>query len=138
MDFLKSVGGRVVGGVVTLMVIIGAITWFRASDASKDALISGAGSVALAVGKTLGWLAVVGALPWALFFVIGRVARLRSNAAGAVLVLLLTAGEAVLLAWMFDWAVSGATAWVFFGAAVLVAGVYNLFACDWIAEKLEG
>ena len=138
MDFLKSVGGRVVGGVVTLMVIIGAITWFRASDASKDALLSGAGSAAMATGKVLGWLAVVAILPWALFFVIGRVARLNSNAAGAAFVVLLTAGEATLLAWMFDWAVRGATGWVFFGAATLIAGVYNLFACDWIAEKVEG
>ena len=31
----------------------------------------------------------------------------------------------------------GPTAWTFFAAATLFAGVYNLFACDWIAEKIE-
>ena len=138
MDFLKTVGGKVVGGVVALVVIIGAITWFRASDESRDAVLSGAGSAAMAAGKIVGWLLVVAVLPWALFFVIGRVARLRSNAAGAAFITALTAAEATLLAWMFNWSVTGATAWVFFGAAVLIAGVYNLFACDWIAEKVEG
>jgi hypothetical protein len=46
-----------------------------------------------------------------------------------------TAIEATVLAWLFGWSVGGATAWVFYAAAVLLAGVYNLLACDWIAEK---
>ena len=33
--------------------------------------------------------------------------------------------------------VHGPTAWAFFAAATLVAGVYNLLACDWIAEKVS-
>jgi hypothetical protein len=81
------------------------------------------------------WLGLVLAVPFASFFVIGKVARLDSNAAGAALVLVLTAAEAVTLAWLFDWSVRGAAPWVFFTAATLLAGVYNLFACDWIAEK---
>jgi len=47
----------------------------------------------------------------------------------------MTAVEAAVLAWLFEWSVSGAAPWVFFAAATLFAGVYNLFACDWIAEK---
>ena len=44
--------------------------------------------------------------------------------------------EAAVLAWLFDWSIAGATAWVFYAAAVLVAGVYNLLTCDWIAERV--
>jgi hypothetical protein len=43
----------------------------------------------------------------------------------------------VLLAWLFGWTVKGAMPWTFFIAATLLAGVYNLFTCDWIAEKVS-
>jgi hypothetical protein len=65
------------------------------------------------------------------------VARTDSNAAGAALVLAYTLAEAILLAWLFGWTISGPAAWTFLAAAVLVAGVYNLFTCDWIAEKVN-
>ena len=75
------------------------------------------------------------ALPWATFFVSTWVSRFRSNAAGAALVAGYTAVDAAMLAWLFDWSVRGATAWVFFAGAVLVALVYNVLICDWIAER---
>jgi FtsH-binding integral membrane protein len=128
MDFLKSAAGKVVTGLVALAVIATAVSWWQMDESSRDALLRGA-------GRVLAWFAVVLVVPWAGFFLIGRVARMESNAAGGALVLLLTAAEAVLLAWLFDWSVRGAAPWVFFGAAALFAGVYNLFTCDWIAEK---
>jgi len=128
MDFLKSVAGKVVTGLVALAVIATAVSWWQMDESSRDALLRGA-------GRVLAWFAVVLVVPWASFFLIGRVARMESNAAGGTLVLLLTAAEAALLAWLFDWSVSGPAPWVFFGAAALFAGVYNLFTCDWIAEK---
>jgi hypothetical protein len=76
-------------------------------------------------------------LPWALFWVLGWVARLQSNMAGGVFIFVLTTLESVLLAWLFHWSISGVTLWTLYAAAVLVAGVYNLFTCDWIAEKTE-
>lgn len=128
MEFLKSLGGKVVGGAVALAVVAGGISWWRMDQPARDSIVSG-------VGWVMAWGAVVLMLPWAGFFLIGKVARLDSNAAGATLVMALTAAEALLLAWLFDWSIRGAPAWVFFSAAVLVAGVYNLFTCDWIAEK---
>lgn len=136
MDFLKSIGGKVVGGAVALAVIIAAGSWFMMSPGERQHLLSDTGRVVKAIGMGLGWLAVVGLVPWATFFVIGRVAEARNNLAGAALVFVYTAAEAVLLAWLFGWGVRGAFAWAVFAAATLVAGVYNLFACDWIAEKI--
>ena len=100
----------------------------RMAGVPLSALLSG-------TGRVFAWLGIVLVVPWASFFVIGSVARMESNAAGAALVLAITVIEAALLAWLFDWSVSGAAPWVFFAAATLFAGVYNLFACDWIAEK---
>jgi hypothetical protein len=129
MDFLKTVTGKVAAGLAGLAVVAGGISWWQMGPDARHAVVSG-------VGKILAWLGVVLLLPWATFFLIGRVARAESNAAGAALVLSYCAIEAGILAWLFDWSISGATGWVFYAAAVLVAGVYNLLTCDWIAEKV--
>lgn len=130
MEFLKTIGGKIASGVVALAVIAGAISWWRMDESSKHALLSG-------TGRIVGWLGVVLVVPWAAFFVIGWVARRESNGAGAALVAGLTVIEAVVLAWLFSWSIHGAMPWTFFVAAALLAGVYNLFACDWIAEKVS-
>ena len=130
MDFLKTLGGKIVSGLVAAAVIALAISWWQMDPNTRQMLLSG-------TGRILGWLLVVIVVPWATFFVIGRVGRLDSNAAGAALVFGYTALEGVLLAWLFKWSLPGTTAVVFFMAACLLAGAYNLFACDWIAEKVE-
>ena len=131
MDFLKTVGGKIVGGLVALAVVAAAISWWQMDPSTRQMLVTGA-------GRIVSWFAVVLVLPWASFFIVGRIGRMDSNAAGAALVLTYTAAEALLLAWLFEWSVRGAAPWVFFAAATLVAGVYNLFTCDWIAEKAAG
>lgn len=131
MDFLKGALGKIVTGLVTLAVIATAFSWFQMDESTRAALLAGA-------GRVFAWLGIVLVVPWASFFLIGRVARLESNAAGAALVAGYTVIEAGILAWLFDWSVSGAASWVFFATAVLFAGAYNLFACDWIAEKALG
>jgi FtsH-binding integral membrane protein len=129
MEFFKSVGGKIVSGVVTLAVVAAAISWWRTDEATRDVLLAG-------TGRIVSWFLVVLIVPWASFYVVGRVAQLESNAAGAALVALYTIAEATLLAWLFGWSIQGAAPRVFFAAAALFAGVYNLFACDWIAEKV--
>lgn len=128
MDFLKGVAGKIVTGLVALAVIATAISWWQMDEGTRAALLRGA-------GRVFGWFGIVLVVPWASFFLVGWVARMDSNSAGAALVLALTALEAAVLAWLFDWSVSGAAPWVFFATAILFAGAYNLFTCDWIAEK---
>src|SRR5271156_2079689 len=101
MDFLKTIGGKVVTGGMAIAGIAAAISWWEVDPATKHELLSG-------TGKIVGWFGIVLALPWASFFLIGRVAKLESNAAGGAFVALLTILEAVILAWLFNWAVNGA------------------------------
>lgn len=128
MDFLKTIGGKIVSGLVGVIVIAAAISLWRMDPEVRSAWLGG-------TGKSLGWFALVAAVPWATFFLSTWAKSFDSNAAGAGLVFFYTAVEAVLLAWLFDWGVSGATAWIFFSAAVLIALVYNVLICDWIAER---
>lgn len=130
MDFLKTVTGKVVGGLVALAVITCAISWYRMDEQTKDMLVSG-------TGKIFSWLGVVAVVPWLSFAVIGRVAKMQSNLAGAMLVLAITLVELVLLGWLFGWTIGGRTAWTFVLLGGLVAAIYNLLTCDWIAEKVE-
>jgi hypothetical protein len=129
MDFLKSITGKVVTGAVALAVVVAAISWWQMDPSTRSALVGG-------TGRVLGWLGVVLILPWATFFLIGRVARLDSNAAGAALVAGYTILEIVLLAWLLNWRSPSVTVWIFAILGGLFAAAYNLLACDWIAEKV--
>lgn len=130
MEFLKSIGGKVATGLVALAVIAGAVSWFQMDPGTRHEIVSG-------TMRIIGWFAVVIVIPWVTFFLIGSVARLESNFAGGALIFGYTALEAVLLAWMFSWSIKGGTAVGFYSAAVLLAAAYNLFTCDFIAEKVE-
>ena len=130
MEFLKTVGAKVVAGIVALAVIAGAISWFEMDPATRHRIVTGTGRIAA-------WTGIVLVLPWATFFIITRVASLDSNLAGGVLVFGYTAIEAVLLAWFFSWTLRGPTEISLFSAATVLAAGYNLLTCDWIAEKLE-
>ena len=129
MEFLKTITGKVITGFVILAVIAGGISWWQMDADTRQMLVSG-------TGKILAWLGIVLFLPWVSFILIGRVAKLESNAAGAALVASYTIVETVVLAWLFSWHLPGATAWTFLIVGGLFAGAYNLFTCDWIAEKI--
>jgi hypothetical protein len=130
MDFLKTVTGKVISGIAGLVIVLAGISWWRMDPATKDMLLSG-------TGKIVSWGFVVLLIPWATFFVIGWIARMDANAAGAALVCAYTLLEVLFLAWLFGWRLPGPTAWSFFVVGTLAAGVYNFFVCDWIAEKVE-
>jgi len=96
MDFLKTVTGKVVGGIMGLVVVIAGLSWWRMDPQTKQMLLSG-------TGKIVSWFGIVLLAPWATFFIIGWVAKMDKNAAGAVLVIAYTLIESFLLAWLFNW-----------------------------------
>lgn len=128
MDFLKSVAGKLVTGAVILAVFAAGLAWYQMDPSARDAITGGA-------VRIVGWLLIVLAVPWALFAVISWVAKKDSNTASGIFVLALTVVEAVVLAWMFQFGIAGGGGWTFFAVGVVLAGVYNLLACDWIAER---
>jgi hypothetical protein len=129
MDFLKSITGRIVTGLVALGVVAAAISWWQMDESTRQMLVSG-------TGRIFAWLGVVLFWPWASFALIGWVARMESNAAGGALIALYSIAEIVLLAWLFHWHMPNPAAWTFLLLGGLVAGVYNLLVCDWLAEKV--
>lgn len=129
MDFLKSIAGRIVSGLVGLLVIAVAISWWRMEPATRQALMGGAGRIAAWIGVVLLW-------PWASFAIVAWVGRMRSNLAGGVLVGTYSLLEFLLLLWLMAWSIGGAVAWTFVGVGMLAAIVYNVLTCDWIAERV--
>jgi hypothetical protein len=129
MDFLKSLGGKIATGVISLAVVSAGLAWYETDPATKQQILTVSGHI-------LGWVLLMLIVPWACFWLIAWVAKMESNTAGAILVLMLTIVEAVALAWLFAWSIHGAASWVLYVAAVLIAGVYNVLTCDWIAEKV--
>jgi hypothetical protein len=129
MEFLKSITGRIVTGLVALGVVAAAVSWWQMDESTRQMLVSG-------TARILAWLGVVLAWPWASFAIIAWVARMESNAAGGLLVGVYSLAEVILLAWLFNWHIPGPAAWTFLLLGGLVAGVYNLLVCDWLAEKV--
>jgi len=129
MEFFKSITGKIVTGLVGLAVVAGGISWWSATPETKEMLISGS-------GKIIAWFGIVLVLPWVTFFFTQLAAKRDTNIAGAVLVMCYTIPELLLLAWLFKWHVPNVTAWVFLILGGLVAAAYNLFTCDWLAEKV--
>jgi hypothetical protein len=78
MEFLKSVAGKILAGVVALAVVAGGISWWTLDAETRSDIVTG-------TVRILGWRGVVLVLPWATFFAIGWVSRLERNAAGAAL-----------------------------------------------------
>jgi hypothetical protein len=129
VEFLKTVGGRIATGAAALAVVVAGISWWQMEPVTRESVIGN-------VVRGGSWVLVVLLLPWAMFWMIGAVARRDSNVAGAALVGAMTLGEAVWLGGMFGFGGYTAPGWTMFAAAVLAAGVYNLLACDWIAERV--
>ena len=131
MDFLKGIGGKVIGGVVFLGVVVTAIAFYQAGPEGRAAFFD-------ASGKIVGWVLVVALAPWALFFLTTKAARKDSNAWSALLVGTMTGVELLFLWWMFDFGIGGPISVTFFAVGALLSAAYNVLACDFIADRLVG
>src|SRR5947209_1114087 len=74
-DFLMAIGGKIAPGLVTLAVIAAGISWYGMDPATRHMLVLG-------TGRLFAWFGIMLVLPWATFYLIGRVGRMGSNIAG--------------------------------------------------------
>jgi hypothetical protein len=128
VEWFKTIIGKVVTAGLVLGVAVAVIGWWQMDPANRQAAWDN-------VTRLGAWGLLVLFIPWALFWLIGWVAAAESNAKGALLVGCITLAEMGWLGFMFGFANYTAINWTFFVAAGLVAAVYNLLVCDWIAER---
>src|SRR5262245_2279841 len=122
----KSIGGKLLSAVLGVASIVVVIWYWRLPEADRAAMWG------MARGALI-WLAFVALLPWALFFVPGRVVRAESNLASGLTLLGYLAIDG-LFAWYLirgpmesNWQI---------GAMVigfLLAAVYNFAVCEFLA-----
>lgn len=130
---LESLGKYVGGKVLTAILIVASaasVIWFWKHPEHLQAIWAVLKSV-------LVWLGLVLVLPWACFFVTGWVVKRESNVAAALLLLGLTAVDAIFAFYLSDWQVGGALTWMVLLLGFLCAGVYNFLVCEFQAARFE-
>lgn len=125
----KYVGGKVLTAALVFAVAAGGYWCYTHPDA-----IQALGQV---LKYVLVWLAVVLILPWASLFVTVWVVKQESNVAAAMLLIGLTALDAIFALYLSDWSARGAVTWMVLLFGFLSAGVYNFLVCDFLADRLE-
>ena len=129
MALLARIAGTFAAGLAALLAFAGGAWWWRSDEAARQAVVGG-------LGRSAAWGAAVLLLPWATFWLVGAVGRrAESNAPGAALVAGYTAVEVGALVALIGGLPDGGLGWAALVAAALFAATYNLFACDWIAER---
>ena len=125
--------GKFVGGkaVTAILVVAGgaSLIWFWKHPEALQAIWA-------TLKGVLAWMGFVAVLPWATFFVPGRIVKLESNvAAGAMLGGYLIV-DAFVAFWLGGWGFEGTLTWVVVLLGFLSAAVYNFLVCDHLAERL--
>lgn len=111
-----------VGGAVPFEILA---MWRMSDSGVAGGYLIAFGLGALVVNAGVFWLVIKGIRP-------------DTNAAAASLVAGITLPELLALWWMFGFGMGGPLAITFFVVGALLAAVYNLLACDWIADRLVG
>ena len=125
----KYVGGKVISAV---LIVTGAasLIWFWKNPEDLRTIWS-------VMKGVLVWLGLVLVLPWASFMLNRWVIQRESNTAAGLLLLGLTAVNALFAFYLVGWDVGGALSWMVLLLGFLCAGVYNFLVCDFQAARLE-
>ena len=122
----KALGWVVLG----LLIALGVALW-QMGPARRMAIWS-------AVWRTAAWVVIAGGLPWVTRFFIKRILAVGSNWAGAVLLVALTAVDAVAgLILLRGWP-AGGWGWLAALAALALAGTYNYLVSEYLSEEAGG
>ncbi len=125
----KYVGGKVLTAIL-VVASAGGMYWFYKHPEQLATVWN-------VLKGVLVWIGLVLVLPWAAFFVTGWVVRRESNLAGALLLVALTAVDALFAFYLANWSVQGALTWMVLLLGFLTAGVYNFLVCEFQATRFE-
>ncbi|MBK8913341.1 MAG: hypothetical protein IPM64_01865 [Phycisphaerales bacterium] len=119
---------RTIGWVILAALVgLGVLIW-QMSPETRSAIIGG-------IWRSIAWLLLAAATPWAAALVIRRVLSAGSNAAGFGLLAALSlvnilTGVALLTGWP-----TGAWGWSAAVGALLASGTYNFLVAQYLAER---
>lgn len=129
-DWSKSLGGRLLGAVLTVAGVIVVIWYWRLGPEQRADMWS-------AFRGALLWLGLVAVLPWALFFVPPRVIRAESNLASAVMLVAYLIADLLLALYLAGGMPDASWQRAMLVLGLLCAGVYNFVVCESIAQRAE-
>lgn len=128
---LGRVGERVLSLIALgLIVLAGVALWQMGPD--------GRAAIWNAIWRTALWLALTAALPWSTRLFIGRVMAVGANWAGLALIATLTAINLMVGLILMGGLPAGGWGWLAGLAALGVAGTYNYFVAEYVAEQAGG
>ena len=119
----------VLAGLVLLGVVVAGVSWFQMPAADRAVIVG-------TIGRVVAVIAIVLVLPWATFFISTAAAKRDSNLAGVALVAGYTVADIALAAWLLGGGWGGTTLAIFGTLGLLSAVLYNVLACDFIADRL--
>jgi hypothetical protein len=124
---LSRLSEKVLGWVALLLLIGIAYAIYKTPGETKAAIWSG-------IWRSVFWVAIVAAVPWASRFAMSRIMEIGSNwAAFALVGGLLIVDIVAALVLMTGWP-GGGWSWFICLAALAVAGTYNYLVTEYLAE----
>lgn len=127
---LSRLSERILGYVALAALVAGGIALYQAGPAGRAALWE-------AIWRTVAWFAIAAVLPWISQLFMRRLLEVGENWVGVVLIASLTLVNAVAgLLLIGGWPADG---WAWLGALALLAlaGTYNYFVCEYLAERSQ-
>lgn len=127
-SFWSRVSERALGWVALGLIVLAGVGLWQMGPEGRGALWS-------ATWRSAAWLAIAAVVPWIASLFIERLLELRTNWAGAALVAVLVAFDALAgILLLSDWPASG-WAWVAAIGVLGVAGTYNFLVAEYLAQR---
>jgi hypothetical protein len=124
---LGRLGEKVLGWVALALIVLLGVGIWRMGPEARGAILDG-------IWRTLCWIVVAAALPWSARLFIGRLLAVGSNWAGFGLLAVFAVVDVVAGLALMGGLPTGGWGWFAGLAALAVAGTYNYWVAEYLAE----